>query len=153
MNLIDFSSYKSVKDIPLDMRPKCEVPGCCRPAQSSGKSNEIRFRKSKWVCEEFGVENGYVCSKHHSINYGMHGWNYKQFRKNYCENRDGRLGFKCTTNIVDKDWQLDADHIDGDPSNNSTDNIQTLCKCCHAIKTRDSRDYASKGRKTLGLKH
>ena len=56
---------------------------------------------------------------------------------------------KCTTTIIDSEWQLDCDNKDGDPSNNSEDNIQTLCKCCHVIKTRDSRDYATPGRTTL----
>ena len=55
------------------------------------------------------------CAKHHSIDYGLNGWDYKQHRKDYCENTDSRLGFACTSTIVDPEWQLDADHIDGDP--------------------------------------
>ena len=30
-------------------------------------------------------------------------------KKDYCENIDSRLGFKCTTTIIDADWQLEAD--------------------------------------------
>ena len=89
------------------------------------------------------------CAKHHGIHYGTGGWLYKIYRKDYCENIDGRLGFVCTTTIIDEEWQLDADHIDGNPSNNTGDNIQTLCKCCHAIKTRDKKDNLTDGRKTL----
>lgn len=89
------------------------------------------------------------CTKHHSIQYQLNGWQYKIHRKDYCENVDGRLGFTCTTTIVDPDWQLDGDHIDGNPSNDADSNIQTLCKCCHAIKTRDEKDYLSPGRKVL----
>lgn len=29
----------------------------------------------------------------------------------------------------------DVDHIDGDPTNNSIDNLQSLCHSCHSIKT------------------
>ena len=93
-----------------------------------------------------------TCSKHHHIKYTMGDWVYKINRKNYCENIDGRLGFVCTTTIIDPEWQLDVDHIDGDPSNNDPENHQTLCKCCHPIKTRDERDHLSPGRKILGIK-
>ena len=129
-------------------RPKCQVPGCNKNAHNTNTTLKPRWRKSSWVAEKYNVE-GYVCQKHHSIHYGMGGWDYKINRKTYCENIDGRLGFKCTTTIVDSEWQLDCDHKDGDPSNNSEDNLQTLCKCCHAIKTRDSKDYATPGRITL----
>ena len=46
-------------------------------------------------------------------------------------------------------WQLDADHIDGNPTNNVEENIQTLCKCCHVVKTKDNEDYLTDGRTTL----
>lgn len=133
------------------MIPQCQVPGCCKPAQNVRRSDDPYYRRSKEVREQFGVVPGFICVKHHSLRYGMGGWHYKQFRKEHCENRDGRLGFKCTTTIVDPEWQLDADHINGDPSDNCEENIQTLCKCCHAIKTRDEKDYMTPGRKTLGV--
>jgi 5-methylcytosine-specific restriction endonuclease McrA len=88
---------------------------------------------------------------HQGIKSNSYGWDYKKFRKDYCENIDGRLGFVCTATIVEPMWQLDADHIDGDPTNNTEDNIQTLCKCCHAVKTKDSQDYLTDGRKTLKI--
>jgi 5-methylcytosine-specific restriction endonuclease McrA len=76
---------------------------------------------------------------------------YRRYRKDYCENIDGRLGFKCTyTNI--KDHQLDTDHINGDPSDNRPENFQKLCKNCHADKTMNSKDYATPGRKALKRK-
>jgi len=132
------------------VRPKCNVPGCNKNAQLISSLVKWKFRKSTRIAEEYNCE-GYVCQKHHSIHYGMGGWDYKIHRKTYCENIDGRIGFKCTTTIVDPEWQLDADHISGDPSDCSVENIQTLCKCCHAIKTRDGRDYMTPGRKTLGV--
>ena len=79
-------------------------------------------------------------------------WDYnpgvKPFvKKDYCENIDGRLGYKCTATIIDK-CQIDMDHIDGDRFNNVPENVQTLCKNCHAIKTRTSGDNANNRNKT-----
>jgi hypothetical protein len=72
---------------------------------------------------------------------------YLKYRKTYCENIDGRLGFVCTTSIV---WNgmLDVDHIDGNPFHNSESNLQTLCKCCHSYKTNKSKDFLTPGRKS-----
>jgi len=75
---------------------------------------------------------------------------YRQYRRDYCENIDGRLGYMCTTNTSIWTGVLDVDHIDGNPSNNTEKNLQTLCKCCHAYKTNIYKDYATDGRKTLG---
>jgi 5-methylcytosine-specific restriction endonuclease McrA len=38
--------------------------------------------------------------------------------------------------------QLDIDHIDGDHSNNSLNNLQTLCANCHRLKTQTNKDWA-----------
>ena len=91
-------------------------------------------------------KRGPLCTKHQGIKSGSYGWEYKKYRKDYCENVDGRLEFVCTTTILAPTLQLDADHIDGDPSNNDETNIQTLCKCCHAMKTMQSKDYLTPGR-------
>ena len=74
------------------------------------------------------------------MKYGIAGWEYKQHRKTYCENLDGRLGFKCTTTIVDVEYQLEVDHIDENHDNNDISNLQTLCACCHRIKTKYRRE-------------
>ena len=73
---------------------------------------------------------------------------YLKYRKDYCENTDSRLGFKCTTNVF---WQgmLDVDHKNGIPNDNRPENLQTLCKCCHAYKSNINKDYASIGRKAI----
>ena len=149
-----------MSNLKLNIRPKCQVPGCNKLAQNTNTTKNPKWRKSSWVTEKYNVE-GYVCSNHHftkiannngfeKISSFLNTYHpYKKYRKTYCENIDGRLGFKCTTTIVDPEWQLDADHIDGNPTNNDAKNIQTLCKCCHAIKTRDEKDYLTAGRKTL----
>ena len=79
------------------------------------------------------------CDIHHKINIQYGAGLYMGHRKTYCENKDKRLGFKCTTNVI---WQgmLDVDHIDGNHNNNHPDNLQTLCKCCHAYKTIINED-------------
>lgn len=128
--------------IPSHLRPRCKVDGCDKPGQHTGTyrmDGTPRFRDT--------------CTKHHNINYDMKGWVYKKHRTEYCENIDGRLGFVCTTTIIDPIWQLGVDHIDTNPSNNDISNLQTLCHCCHSIKTRDDGSSATPGRKTLGLKY
>jgi len=126
------------KIIPEKDRPRCTIPGCTKSGAAFGyyqKDGTPLFRK--------------YCHKHVAIKYGTNGWDYKIYRKDYCENIDGRLGFNCTTNIIEPELQLDADHIDGNPLNNDPKNIQTLCKCCHAIKTNQSQDYLTLGRRSL----
>jgi len=124
---------------------RCNVPGCNALGQHMGQYHKDGTPRRRSTC-----------SKHHSMAYGMGGWDYKQYRKDYCENIDGRLGFVCTTTIIDYCWQLDADHINGDPDSHKTLGaaaIQTLCKCCHAIKTRDNGDCHTIGRSRLKTKH
>jgi 5-methylcytosine-specific restriction endonuclease McrA len=86
------------------------------------------------------------CQMHHSINYGIDGWEYKIHRKNYCENKDGRLGFKCKYKIQ-IEAQLQVDHINGNPTDHREENLQTLCANCHVFKTLENKDYLSPGRR------
>ena len=73
---------------------------------------------------------------------------YRKHRKDYCENKDGRLGYKCR-HKVRHSAQLQVDHIDGNPYNHNISNLQTLCANCHIYKTHAKKDYATPGRKTL----
>lgn len=184
-------------------RPTCEYPGCNKPAQNVTGGDNPKFRRAKWLREEFGVENGWICATHHGKRiakkhgvknlthviaknagfdtvgqYQNHiarqaGWGshteyvnskhpYLKYRKDYCENIDGRLGFTCTytapskeqleamsnVELTFKGW-LQVDHIDGNHTNNKEENLQTLCACCHTIKTAIYKDYSTPGRKTL----
>jgi HNH endonuclease len=72
-----------------------------------------------------GDKNYYVCA------HGRRGRNrYRLAKGTECV----RCGF------VPEHWcQLDVDHIDGDHSNNSESNLQTLCANCHRMKTMESR--------------
>lgn len=81
---------------------------------------------------------------------------YLKYRKTYCENIDGRLGFVCTTSNIPEEFGaswLDVDHKDGNPTNNNEQNLQTLCKCCHAYKSWKNGDARTLGRKRLKEKN
>lgn len=134
--------------------PRCDNPDCNgRYAQNQGRriDGSIIYRKNNIFKSLYGGE-GWICGCCHSK--FCKPTSYRKYVKEYCENVDGRLGFICTTSIMKGDpyGTLDCDHIDGDPTNNSEYNIQTLCAVCHRIKTIMFGDGQSAGRKTLGLK-
>ena len=135
---------------PYNERPTCNNEGCGKPVAmiQDYYDGTASWRKVCSHCHKkhLAKKNGFD-----SVTDLVNLWHpYRKFRKDYCENIDGRLGFVCTSNIV---WNgmLDVDHIDGNPSNNTKENMQTLCKCCHAYKTVVNKDYATPGRKMLGL--
>jgi cytochrome c5 len=111
-------------------------------AQKSGYKSLIDYRNVVAQKSGFKSLTDYRNSKHP----------YRKHRKDYCENVDGRLGFECTTTIV-WDGQLDVDHKDENSSNNKKRNLQTLCKCCHAVKGNlfVKENGVTPGRKTLGI--
>jgi 5-methylcytosine-specific restriction endonuclease McrA len=90
--------------------------------------------------------NGYwICGAHHKKVSNQKNGHYTNHRKSFCENIDGRLGCKCTATIVNE-CQLDVDHRDGDHGNDNPANLQTLCKNCHALKTKqDTLNRGSTG--------
>ena len=128
----------------------CEVEGCNKLGKTTGKilADGTKARKPR-------------CDKHHREHYAAQRgmtptqWSnsfhpYKKYRKDYCENKDSRLGFTCTASIV---WegQLQVDHINGDHSDNSPKNLQTLCANCHSAKTHmfEDRDDKKGNKMTL----
>jgi len=107
----------------MNTAPTCGMSNCDNPADNAGYGRYHRY-----------------CSHHHKRKYRMAGWEYKQHRKTYCENEDGRLGYSCTAKIVEPRWQLEVDHIDGNRENNSIENLQTLCCNCHRVKTMSRQE-------------
>jgi len=116
-------------------RPICVNIGCESPVHLANRSSTGRpvYRPVCGVCHKAKLD----------LREGV-----TAVKKDYCENVDGRLGYKCTTTIVYR-GQLEVDHIDGNPYNHSEENLQTLCNCCHTYKTHISGDRETPGRKTL----
>ena len=108
-------------------RPICVNIGCDSPVHLSSRSSTGRpvYRPVCGTCHKskLDLREGVIAVK-----------------KTYCENTDGRLGYECTATIVGT-YQLDMDHIDGDHYHNVPENIQTICKNCHAVKSRENKDH------------
>ena len=69
-------------------------------------------------------------------------------KKDYCENKDEHLGFKCPMKVAKKNWHLweeslHLDHTDGKHENNAPSNVRTLCSPCHTRKSMQGDDYHS----------
>lgn len=109
-------------------KPKCVVEGCERPGQHQGK-----YRKDGSTIYRA------KCHLHNALQYNMEGA-HKLFKKNICENIDGRLGFVCTTTTLDS-CQLEVDHVNNNHKDNDPANLDTLCSCCHKYKTKHYSNY------------
>lgn len=109
-------------------KPKCIVDGCHHPGQHTGN-----YRKDGSPCYRA------KCHLHHWLEFNMEGA-YRLFKKKGCENVDGRLGYICTTSIVDP-CQLDVDHVNNNHQDNREINLDTLCSCCHNYKTKYFSKY------------
>ena len=137
-------------------RPKCKIKGCHNDAQLMGlyrKDGSPTFRKLcqthhfakllkkynvssmvELTAKRLGLSITDYANSHHK---------YRKYRKKYCENKDGRLGFKHIGKIVDN-CQLTVDHIDGNHNNHNPKNLQTLCHNCHAVKTKRHGDGSNR---------
>ena len=78
------------------------------PNVNKGCSNEVIVRDWKYYSFKHLCSN---CT--HRLQKGLPSRKgVTSYKKNYCENKDGRLGFKCTSTIMDP-CQIDMDHKDG----------------------------------------
>lgn len=144
--------YRKVEGVHL-----CQQHHSERIAHKRGKDNINQVIAENAGYETHGeylnakaIEEGYL-SHTQKVNQNHP---YLKYRKSYCENIDGRLGYVCTTTILPEfeiAGVLHVDHKDGCSDNNDPDNLQTLCPTCHAYKTWKNGDAKTPGRKTLKL--
>lgn len=113
-------------------QPTCINYGCNKLCDYSGTRKD-RSKKWRLVCK---LCHDNADNLRYYVNRGI-----KDFKKRDCENKDGHLGWVCKAEIEDR-CQLDLDHIDGDKNNNVPENIRTLCKNCHSLKTKRSGDHS-----------
>lgn len=100
------------------------------------------------LADNAGVTTAEYARKNHAYRHNID-------KVGYCENVDGRLGYKCTTTIIKDVGMLEWDHKNGISKdgflleNNTPLNGQCLCRCCHAYKSSLFKDYETMGRKGM----
>jgi len=118
--------------------PTCINEGCSRPVQ-------VRDWKNWSIKSECGT-----CYKARVTGFfGPAMAGITIHKKEYCENIDGRLGWKCP--VPKRAWKhlsmfnsLDLEHIDGNHFNNTPQNVDTICKLCHGKKSLINNDCSNK---------
>lgn len=148
-----YPSYRRANWI-TDMYPDASDNFCCN---AHHHENTARKHGVKSAAHLTAIRNGFTSATEYKNS--IHP--YLRHRKDYCENIDGRLGFVCNTvlptqEMIDaaglEDWKpkqfLEVDHIDGNHTHNDPENLQTLCKHCHVIKSYTNGDNLTPGRKT-----
>lgn len=128
---------KPAAGLVVQTRPKCANLQCHNPTSKKGK------HRDGWI-----IWRAY-CSACHQANRGLQSYapEVVPVRKDYCENIDGRLGEVCEAKNL-RPFQFDLDHVDGNKENTAPENLQTLCKNCHALKTMQEGDN-SPGRHSI----
>ena len=117
------------------MRPTCINHGCEKAVTYTHK--DVMGNK-RWRIH---------CGHCQKASYGKHSHalGVTPYKAGRCTNVDSHLGFECVV-----DWSKvpagakgmsEVDHIDGNPSNNSPDNLDELCVICHKIKGQRNGDY------------
>ena len=116
-------------------KPECVNPGC---------TNDVAWREKKYWSIKSECSRCMNARKKNKVIEGVTIW-----KKNYCENNDGRYNFKCPAKNLEKnEWKnysesLDLNHIDGNHDNNVPKNVETICKLCHGRLSRESGDWDS----------
>lgn len=133
MTLLSFDSCFDDTNITSASANNCVNHNCTNPRAFTGRSETGR--------ETYRP----MCSKCYRAGCGLTEFDEGVIpvKKKFCENRDGRLGIACRATRLEP-YQLDLDHIDGNNQNNTPENIQTLCKNCHAYKSKKENDYKRK---------
>jgi hypothetical protein len=145
-----------------EFRPRCSNQSCDRARQYLGRRTREGLPIWRKVCSHchnlhtagrLGLDSiAAIAAQRRGFDSAAEYRNsqhpYRQYRKDYCENLDSRLGYRCTHELRHK-GQLQVDHIDGNPYNNHPENLQTLCLMCHYEKTIMCGDNKTAGRKRL----
>jgi hypothetical protein len=118
----------------------CKVEGCNKLGGHTGNYRKDGSLIRRSLCQKHADEY-YASREGKTVTDWKNSFHeYRKYRKKYCENIDGRLGFTCTANII---WigMLQVDHKDRNHKNNNPENLQTLCANCHAYKTNINKDW------------
>lgn len=103
----------------------CSKPFVVTVARHGASKSGVFFCTRK--CKDVGQSADGILKPSHFVSGVCH---YRKKALKYC-------GAKCSICQYDEDERmLDADHINGDRSNNLLENLQILCVWCHALKTR-----------------
>lgn len=164
-------SHKGCKRIAQNMSVRCGIQifrkiskEQIRTGSASGEGYQCQKHYFEYVAQRNGITHTEFISKINLKTAKKNGFNniadyknsthdYRQYRKDYCENRDGHVtGKPCTFTDFRFKKVLQVDHIDGNPGNNDPKNLQTLCSNCHCIKGMLNGDHKTPGRKKLGIK-
>jgi hypothetical protein len=118
--------------------PSCVNSNCIRPVMVRDWKN-WSIKSECGTCYKARV-SGFVGSAMAGIT--IH-------KKEFCENVDGRLGWKCP--VPSEAWKnldmlnaLDLEHLDGDHFNNVCENVDTICKLCHGKKSVMNNDFSNR---------
>jgi len=127
--------------------PTCINSGCIRPVQ-------VRC----WTNWSFKTECG-TCYKARAT--GIKGKAMEGIvihKKQFCENHDSHLGWKCP--VPKASWlklgmlqSLDLEHVDGNHDNNDPENVKTICKLCHAKKSMKYGDFSNRKASARKITH
>ena len=117
------------RNLILNYAHKCVLPSC---------ENKISYHRT-WTKQDntIGVKWKNFCEYHRRNPLGRQEKEEWMIADGGCENRDSRLGFKCTDPLT----SLTVDHWDGNKRNTDPGNLVRLCANCHNFKTKDKKDY------------